>query len=264
MLYTDEVIASSYDVRDYKIAAASEFPEKFQLTNLPTVKNQGNKPTCVAHAAASVIEYHHQKEHNKYRIFSTEFIYGFRDSLYYIGDGMMIRDALKTLKNYGVPFNSVCPGNHDVEDAMQVVEANLLDYVDAAYPHRIEAYYRCKSIDDIKTALMLHGPVLVSMNTYADAKIVDDTYTYDPSATYGRHCVLIYGWDATGWLIQNSWGKLWAGDGRFKLPFSFEFNEMWGLTDAPDPENIKEPNAFLIFIHRIWNRIVNFFRKRAK
>ena len=264
MTFTNEVITSSYDVRDYKIIAAEEFPETFSLPILPAVKNQGNKPTCVAHAASSVIEYFHEKEHLKRRVFSTEFIYGFRDSYYYIGDGMVIRDALKTLQQYGVPYNTVCPGNHDVQEAMEIVESDLMNYLDAAYPNKIESYYRCNSTEDIKTALMLHGPVLVSMNTYKNAKIVNDEYTYNKSDKSGRHCVMIYGWNETGWLIQNSWGKLWAGDGRFKLPYSFNFNEAWGLTDAPDPVNIKKPNAFLILIHRIWNRIVNLFTKKAK
>lgn len=173
----------------------------------------------------------------------------------------MLRNALKTLKEYGDPFNTICPGNNDYQKAMQVVEAKLLTYLLEAEPHRIEAYYRCKNENDVKTALMNHGPVLVSMNTYKNAKVVDDVYTYDTNNELGRHCVMIYGWNKTGWLIQNSWGTTWAGDGRFILPFDYKFNEMWGMTDKKDDELIKKPSKFKIWVHKLYNHIVNLFIK---
>lgn len=261
MNFIKEVITSTFDIRDYGIKAETVFPREFELSILPGVKDQGSKPTCVAHAASSVIEYFYQKEHNKKRIFSTEFIYGFRDLFYYIGDGMMIRNALDTLKEYGDPFNSICPGNNDYKKAMENVEANLLDYLLEAEPYRIASYYRCKNSEEIKTALMNHGPVLVSMNTYKNAKVVDDVYTYDTNNESGRHCVMVYGWNEKGWLIQNSWGKTWAGDGRFILPFDYKFNEMWGMTDKKDDELIKKPSKFKIWIHKLYNYIVNLFIK---
>ena len=134
-------------------------------------------------------------------------------------------------------------------------------YRELAYPHRISTYYRCYTNDDIKTALVKHGPVLVSMNTYEGAKIVNDTYTYDPRAEFGRHCVLVYGYDERGWLIQNSWGTLYAGDGRFVMPFDCKFNEAWGITDEiiSDEVNIKKRNKFTNFIYKVYNKIVNWW-----
>lgn len=261
MNFIKEVITSPIDIRDYKINASTNFPLNFELDNLPKVKNQGSKPTCVAHAASSVVEYHYQREHETRRVFSTEFIYGFRGALYYVGDGMRIRDALNTLKDYGDPFNTTCPGNNDYIEAMKHVEENLMDYVLNAQPYMIASYYRCNNEDEVKTALMNHGPVLVSMNTYKNAKIVDDVYTYDTNNDSGRHCVMIYGWNEKGWLIQNSWGNTWAGDGRFILPFDYKFNEMWGITDKENDNLVKKPSKFKIWIHKLYNYIANLFRK---
>ena len=53
-----QVVESSYDVRDYRIVAGTDFPETFELPKRVNVKNQGTKPTCVAHALSSLIEYH--------------------------------------------------------------------------------------------------------------------------------------------------------------------------------------------------------------
>ena len=261
---TVQVVKSPYDARDYTISADKELPEKYSLPAKVPVKNQGTKPTCVAHALASLVEYHNKVQNdNNYRAFSTEFIYGTRDIGYYVGDGMAIRDALKTIQKYGDPYKTDCPGNNDVAKAMETINAKVDAYRELAYPHRISTYYKVNNEDEIKTALYKHGPVVVSMNTYEGATIENDIYTYDKNAKSGRHCVLLYGWDERGWLVQNSWGTLYAGDGRFVIPYDYKFNEAWGVTDdINSPEvNVKKRNAFTNFIYKVYNAIVNWWLK---
>lgn len=262
------VVESSYDARDYKIKADSEFPETFELPYKVSVKNQGSKPTCVAHALSSLVEYHNLIETGKYRKFSTEFIYGTRDIGYYIGDGMVIRDALKTIKKYGDCYYADCPGNHDTADAMNNVNEKMEEYRDLAYPHRIGSYYRVKTPEEIKTALMNHGPVVISMTCKDNAYIADDIYCYPQDAeNSGRHCVLVVGWNENGWIIQNSWGALYAGDGYFTLPFDFKINEAWGTTDQKDDCSLlkrKTRNKFMNKVYKIINRIINWFYNRKK
>lgn len=177
-----QVVDSPYDARDYQIVAGKDFPETFELPKKVNVKNQGMKPTCVAHALSSLVEYHNLIETGKYRKFSTEFIYGTRDIGYYIGDGMVIRDALKTVQKYGDCYYSDCPGNHNTADAMKNINEKVEEYRDLAYPHRIGSYYRVRTQEEIKTALMNHGPVVVSMTCKENAYIADDTYCYPQNA----------------------------------------------------------------------------------
>lgn len=263
-----QVIDSPYDARDYQIVAGKDFPETFELQKKVNVKNQGMKPTCVAHALSSLVEYHNLIETGKYRKFSTEFIYGTRDIGYYIGDGMVIRDALKTVQKYGDCYHSDCPGNHNTADAMKNINEKVEEYRDLAYPHRIGSYYRVRTLEEIKTALMNHGPVVVSMTCKENAYIADDTYCYPQNAkNSGRHCVLIVGWNKKGWIIQNSWGALYAGDGYFTLPFDFKINEAWGTTDQEDDYSLlkrKARNKFMNKVYEIINRIVNWFYNRKK
>ena len=262
------VVESSYDARDYKIKADSEFPEEFELPYKVSVKNQGSKPTCVAHAVSSLIEYHNLIETGKYRKFSTEFIYGTRDIGYYIGDGMVIRDALKTVQKYGDCYYADCPGNHDTANAMKNINEKVEEYRDLAYPHRIGSYYRVKTPEEMKTALMNHGPVVISMTCKDNAYIADDIYCYPQDAeNSGRHCVLVVGWNENGWIIQNSWGALYAGDGYFTLPFDFKINEAWGTTDQKDDCSLlkrKVRNKFMNKVYEIINRIINWFYNRKK
>ena len=255
------VVASPVDVRDYTIKAANEFPSEFSLKP-PVIKNQGSEGTCVAHGVSSVIEYHFERQHNVKKQFSTEFIYGYRDVGYYIGDGMVVRDALKTVQKHGDPFVSDCRGNSNYKDAMENISANMDKYLELAYPHRISSYVRLKSDDEIKTALMNFGPVVISMKWYKDSKLVDDVYTWDSSKSYGGHCVVIYGWNEQGWLVQNSWGAIWGKDGRFILPYNFKMNEAWGIVDEIIDDTLVDivtpkKGKFAQFCYLAWNWIAN-------
>jgi C1A family cysteine protease len=232
----------------------------FELDIKMGIKNQGSKPTCVAHALSSLIEYHNINAGNSKRVYSTQFIYGYRPDGYYQEDGMRIKDALNTILKWGDPYKTDCPGNSNVEAAKKQVESNIDNYKELAYSHRITCYYKCKNADEIKTALINHGPVVISMNTYNNSKIVNDIYTWDPNENHGRHCVLIIGWNKDGWIIQNSWGTSYAGDGKFILPFDFKLNEAWGVSDFIDEEIIKKPNRFMVFLSSLVNKVVNLFR----
>lgn len=256
-----DVVKSSYDIRDYTITSDVEFPEAFCLNTVP-IKNQWTKPTCTAHALSSVCEYHHQRQHGWYTRFSTEFLYGLRENGYYIGRGMRIRDGLNTLLKYGDVFESDCEGNNDYDKAMSNVSKDIEQLKKLAYPHRISAYFKINSVDELKTALVKYGAVVVSMNVYDEHTLVDDVYTYDANNDYGVHCVFVYGWNEKGWLVQNSWGYLYGGDGRFVIPFDFKFNEMWGIADEIT-EGVVKPkrNRWLDVIYKIINKIVNLLHK---
>lgn len=257
----NSAVKSSYDIRDYTITAEKEFPDTFSLDTVP-VKNQWSKPTCTAHALSSVVEYHHLRQHGEYARFSTEFIYGLREKGYYIGRGMSIRDGLNTLLKYGDVYESDCEGNHDYEKAMSVVSKDVDRLKELAYPHRISAYFKINNADELKTALMKYGVVVASMKVYDKHKLKNDVYTYDTKNDYGTHCVFIYGWNEKGWLVQNSWGYLWGGDGRFVIPFDFKFNELWGITDEITEEVKKtKRNKFLDAIYFLINKLVNLMLK---
>jgi C1A family cysteine protease len=259
MLNLNQVVASTFDLRDYKIQVSSNIPETFELDNLPKVKNQGNKPTCVAHACSSLMEWHYLKNSSKYRVFSTQFIYGLRDIGYYIGNGMMVRNALKTMVNYGVPFNSKCPGNDDYEEAIKDVSENLDIYLQESCKYKIVNYFKCNKPDEIKSAIMKHGPVIMAMNYNHKSSIDNDCYIDNPEFNGSSHCMLIYGWNEKGWLIQNSWGTTFAEDGRFTLPYSQKISEAWGITyNNNESGDIIKPNSFKLKIYKIYNKIVNF------
>lgn len=255
-------LLSPYDARDYKLVVSTTetFPDAFELPKV-TVKNQGSVGSCVAHAASSIVEYHHKRQHNEKKSFSTEFIYGFRDVGYYVGKGMYIRNALNTLKKYGDVPTADFRGNNEYQKAMDNVNSKFDELAEKAYPHRISSYFRIYDENAIKSALMNHGYVMVSMNWHKDARLVDGVYIPTEEVSC-RHAIAIYGWNERGWLCHNSWGTLWGNKGRFIIPFDFKFNEMWGITDNIT-EDIVRPKRGKIrdVFYKIYNAIMNLFIK---
>ena len=258
-------LLSPYDIRDYKFIADTtvELPQTFELPSV-SVKNQGSVGSCVAHACSSLVEYHNKCQEHTNTIFSTEFIYGYRPEGYYIGEGMYIREALKTLQKVGDCPLTALRGNNKCPKAMKNVNSRFDELKELAYPHRISTYMLVKGQTAMKQALMQNGYLIISMPWYKDYKLKDGVYTYTSTEKSGNHAVVIYGWNENGWLVHNSWGKGWGKKGKFILPFDFKLNEVWSVTDNIVNNDIDKPGNkwYVKAFGKLINFVVNLFRKK--
>lgn len=258
------LIPSPYDARDFVLSTSyknyENLPEEFRLETL-RVKNQGEKPTCAAHTISELIEYHNFQEQKKYNKFSTEFIYGAREPEYYLGDGMILREALKIAQKRGDVYHHTLPGNNDVEVAMKNVLENQTAYFTEAYPNRISTYYSIKSNNDLKYALYHNGPVAAGIKMYEHATLnKNNVYLYKEDDSYTGHAVLIVGYTKDCWIVQNSWGEFWGDRGFFYIPMANSFEqvilEAYGVTD--DINEIHQPAKEKTCVKHFYP-IINFF-----
>jgi len=229
-------IPSPKDVRDYRIVCASNatFPKRFEL-KMPEVKDQGLVGSCVAHAISTVIEYFSRIQDDNYSKMSVGYIYGNRTNSEHKAEGMVTSLALKSVCKYGDVPEGMFPYNFEVPDIIDRFEDAVDDLYDRGTPNRLSTYFSCYREEEIKTALMKNSPVIMAMKWYSDI-YVDDLAVIrtaaldnDPSTTY--HCMVIYGWDERGWLVQNSWGTGWGFNGRGILPYHIPIYEAYGVTD---------------------------------
>ncbi len=260
------------DVRDFKLrklpTQAEVFPEEFELYH-PPVKNQGWVGSCVAHSIAEAGEYFNKKQLGAHRDFSTGFIYGNRRNSVNKKSGMYVREALHNMCKYGTPFNEYFDENVEVPEAIQLFEERFEEMKDRAFPNRISTYFRLTSDADIKRALMNYGPVVFAMDWREDSSVDSEgVLRVNPKAKKeGGHCMIIYGWNEKGWLIQNSWGIFWGDNGCAILPYDVKKTEAWGITDEVIDEtdkDIKRPynTTFLKWIAKIFNWFLNLFRRK--
>lgn len=257
------------DLRDYKIHASANivetFPEIFELPRYGKVKNQGTVSSCVPHAISTVLEYFDKG----YNVLSTNFIYGLQERISgRLGKGMYLTDACKIVQQYGDMLYTDCCGNSESPDCKAIAEKALADETKAetAYNYRINSYYSCPTYKDIKHALINYGMVLGAIKMYQKYTIDENGIIHmDQTSDYGLHCVVIYGWNKDGFLIQNSWGKLWGHGGCAVIPYNDKLIvEAKALIDYenPDDEALVRPknNSILNILYKIVNFILQVYK----
>lgn len=256
---------SKPDVRDYTASTElSDFPKEFEL-DMPKVKNQLSVGSCVAHALSTVVEYFNEKETGNYEEMSTGYIYGNRRLMKHKGRGMPVKDAINTVVQYGDVINDEFPVNVEVPYAIEKFEESVDEIEHLGYFFKFAEYFKLKDELSIKTSLMENGPVVFAMHWYDDIKIKDGVMYTEGVKTdkTGAHCMVIYGWNETGWKVQNSWGSLWADNGNVVMPYDVYFYEAWGIKDATMDGNllIKKPFKSKIGkkIAKLLNYIISIF-----
>lgn len=268
MEYKRGALPPQIDIRDYKYAPAGVskevFPSFFKLWT-PPIKNQDTVNSCVAHASAEIEEYFNYKEGKEHKPLSVGYIYGCRYS--YTGEGMYLRDALKTLKDRGISTHEEFPYNEEVPKMIQLFNSKSEWKTDKK--HKITSYFQISPTNkkDMKSCLMKNGPIMVSIPWYDDFKVSQGRVVSNSnlSVDYGYHAVVIYGWDDLngGWLLQNSWGTNWGNNGCAIYPYDYPIREAWGITDIENNPDIKQPKDIKIAkpVNAITNGIIKLFKK---
>ena len=276
--YAMGAVKSNVDVRNYQLTKTSinalNFPKEFALP-MPEAKSQGSVCSCVAHAASTVVEYFNMTQVNDSSRMSTGFIYGNRDTLMIpYQKGMTLFGALEALRHDGDVKYDDFPHNVEMPQAQELFKQYYPALKDKAQAHCITGYYFCPTKEAVKAALMKDGPVMIAVPWRSDIHLKDDGYTFDTEQKLfditGGHCMVIYGWNEEGWLVQNSWGKSWGRDGRCLIPYKIRLSEAWGVIDTNinNRTDIKKPfsselgNAIAKIINAIANAIVNLFKKK--
>lgn len=264
-------LKSPKDFRDYKVATAIRaeiLPEEFRLSDR-IIKDQGLVGSCVAHSLSSALEKNNQ-------IFSTGWIYGYRPMGYYQGEGMYIREALKTVQKIGAVKQPDFPHNIEMMEAKQIVDKNLLTLKTKAQEFQIEAYAKLNTIVEIKNFIYTSKtPVIFAVKVgtnYLDLdknNIIIVPKDLDNN-NVGNHAMIIIGWTKDGFIIQNSWGELWGKQGIAILPYDYPIDEAWGITISKEEskeDNIEPEEPFIIrpnfYILRQWlQTILNIFIRK--
>ena len=241
--YTLGAIESPIDLRDYKgICCVSniEFPKEFELYR-PPIKNQQKTSSCVAHALSSVVEYFNHEQEENDTTFSTSWIYGNRKNSDHKGKGMVTSDAINNLRKYGDCPIEFFDGNEEVPGVLTDFEQKVSEIYPEAYPHRITSYFSVSNKNDIKSALMEYGPVVIAVNWYNDTTCENGILKLGgASFRTGGHCMYIYGWNEIGWKVANSWGESWGSGGSCILPYDQKIREAYGIEDKVMSDKMKD------------------------
>jgi hypothetical protein len=143
-------------------------------------------------------------------------------------EGSTCRGAIKGWFGNGVCLESDWPY------APEASNPPRYGYAKAALATTLGVYYRIdlKSITDVQAAIAQHGAVFVSANTHdgwdavpqakkSPARHADlPVISFDGKrSTAGGHAFALVGFNAGGFVVQNSWGKDWGAGGFAVLQY---------------------------------------------
>ena len=253
--YYTGAIKSPKDLRNYHIAKSSKMVDlstSFELMH-SHIKNQGNVNSCVAHSLSEILE---TKDGINY---STGWIYGYRPNEYYQGEGMVVADALKTIKNVGYITSKDLDVNIEMSKAKELVDKDLSKYKSIASNNKIGSYARLYNTNEIKQAIYTSKtPVIIVIDIDDQGlKLDKDNVAYIPDNSIGLHAVVCYGWNEKGLLIQNSWGSKWGNKGTFILPYAYPIEEAWAIDLTP--EEVEKPNYY--WLRELIMEAIKFLRQ---
>ena len=229
--YVTNLTRSPLDNRDYKYEALNRLtaiPETLDMREeLLPVRNQGSDGACVAFTAACIKEIQERRDIGFDKYMSPQFIYNHRQNI--TTEGMYPRDLMRILTNIGSIPEEMMPYQKYTK-----VTDEMLQY---ASNHKIKGYASISSIDGLKSSLVSNGPALLGIPIYNYGAHMWKRVNNE--SLKGGHAVAVVGWNNEGFIIRNSWGSSWNGDGYTIFPFSHWglHWEVWTTVDAQSVEN---------------------------
>jgi C1A family cysteine protease len=207
-----------------------KLPETLDLRPyLLPVRNQGGRGTCLALSVSVCKEY---QEHVDNKVFHD---YMSPDSVYVNrvnkdSEGMYGRDAMEILLKLGICREDLLP--YDPEAEPRKVPDKAKEEMEH---YRIKKYARVDTIEGVKTALLESGPCLICMPVYKNGLAEFWRAPATQPELVGGHAVAIVGYDKKGFILRNSWGKDWNGNGYITFPYS-DFGMHWEIWTMVDEE----------------------------
>lgn len=191
-------------------AKAAALPSSIIL-NHPSIGNQGNTGTCVSWASGYALS---GTLNNEFPVSgvtnprSPWYVYQMDHSA--AGncdpnDGMYLTPGLDILINYGVPTYAADPSlGSPCRRPTAAMDAS-------AASDKVVNYAALSNLNDVKTALSMHLPVLMGFTVYSSFETAfnnGSTFKTISGSVLGGHAVCIIGYNdaKNAVLIQNSWG----------------------------------------------------------
>lgn len=229
------------DERDWKyeglpltVATSSTLPEVHDLRkDLEPVRDQGSRGTCAAFTACCMKEWQEKMDNEEYKGYmSPDSVYFYRSNK--PSEGMFCRDVMKILYKYGSAREQFLP--YSLREPTTLPKVAVED----ASRFKIKHYASVSTIEGAKKAIYDHGPILVAFPYYNNGR---PQFWQPKGPLAGGHAVTCVGWTKEGFIIRNSWGPEWNGDGYVIWEwkdFGMQW-EMWSTVDDETPWEVPKP-----------------------
>lgn len=218
-----------YDVVCADSAMGGTLPEEFMIPkeNIPDCRDQKTTGQCVAFATTNVMQILNQIETGERVRFSTTYVYGrHREETERTLEGMYPEKVLGKLKHLGSVYEEDLPQLLEVPEAYDYVKAHP-ELDEKAEPFKISSYVGFASADqEVKTRQIKHALFTYQVPLLGIMDMQNAT-----------HAISLVGWNKTGFIYMNSWGKSSGEDGICEVKYK-TLRRAYLMLDA------KNTNAF--------------------
>ena len=196
-----------------------DLPEVYDLRKkMKSPRDQGEQGSCSAQTAAAMKEWHEYVDRGVKEYMSPQFIYNCRQNQN--TEGMMPRDTMKILQKIGVVLEKEYPyfSKSEITEELKL----------KANKNRIKNYAQVNSVDSLKKALYINGPVYFAVYVYDPNNMEIWKPQYSGQPILGGHAMCCVGYNKDSFIIRNSWSIQW-GDRGYTF---FNFNDWSFLMEA--------------------------------
>lgn len=252
------MIPSPKDERDWKVRSnliSIELPKKLDYRKyLLPVRDQGSQGACVAVAASTMKEYQEFRDDLMWEYFSPQFIYDNRTNK---DSGMYLRDLMRILQKIGCVTEDKYPYLKKTNQGEGLIKE--------ASNFRIANYALCETIEDVKCSLVTNGIVLIAVPVFNHGERMWKRIS-DSDQQQGGHCMAIVGYDEKGFIIRNSWGKDWNGNGYTVFPYE-DWGCQWEIWTTVDDNSYRSNYVYKDFwfplrkLRAVFRRFISDFKR---
>lgn len=234
------------------ISISDTFQSEYISKYPELIFNQSKSPICVNCSIALIRHIQLYKRYGIDVIPDVLYNYCKRDNNMYQGNAVVPKDALESLKKYGIPevnenidkYLSNLGKGYKLSEVEKLYENKLVNILDR---DKIYGYYRLSTINEIKTAILNFSAVTAMFRDHYSLYIPNivagirayinfSKYQYD-NTKLGQHQMTIIGWRNNHWIVQNSWGKNYGLNGIVHIPMEYPITEAWAIVDKLDDNN---------------------------
>jgi hypothetical protein len=199
-------------------------------------RDQKKRGTCSAFAGVTIKEIKNRILHpDQIDALSPEFIYYHRDNK--PTEGMFGRNVFQILRDIGTVPENLYPYQENSQLAVQPSE----HLYSIASQYKIKSFAKILTCDGLKRALSEIGPCYLVLPLFKNrphfwrGESRGSTSSANKSSPSGGHAVTVIGYNTEGFILRNSWGRTWNGDGNVIFPYHEWdlFWECWIPLDMP-------------------------------